>query len=87
MDSLKRRDRLTSVNIPDADATVDVTRSKDELFIAEIEPSPVLALRRIGQLILGRAATEPGRIDGRAGIDAYHLPFDFIAFVVRVVQR
>lgn len=88
-ESRERRDghELTSVNIPDADATVDVTRGKDELFIAEIETGPVLALRRVGQLTLGCSATKSGRIDGRAGIDANHLPFDFVAFIVRVVQR
>ncbi len=84
--SSKKKRCRTRVNIPNADATVGVSGGENEV-LAEVETSPVLALRRFDQLALGRAAAETGRVNGRAGVDAYHLALDFVALIVRIVQR
>lgn len=86
-DREKRLGSFTSVNIPNADASVDMTRGKDEFLVTEIESRPILALRRMGQLALRSATTESSWIDGRSGIDGDHLAFDFVPFIVCVVQR
>ena len=53
---------VTSVDVPDSNAAVNVARGEDEVF-TKIETGPIISLRRISQLALRCAASESGRID------------------------
>jgi hypothetical protein len=53
---------VTSVDVPDSNAAINVSRGEDEVF-AKIETGPIISLRRISQLALGCAASESGRIN------------------------